>query len=66
MKAQIVVLNKDGFSPISPQTGDALKRVPGVQTVSPLNTSQAKVDGVSGKPFGSGIDPAHVRPGLGH
>ncbi len=58
MKAQIVVLNKDGFSPISPQTGDALKRVPGVQTVSPLNTSQAKVDGVSGKPFGSGIDPA--------
>jgi putative ABC transport system permease protein len=58
MKAQIVVLNKDGFSPISPQTGDALKRVPGVQTVSPLSTSQAKVDGVSGKPFGSGIDPA--------
>jgi putative ABC transport system permease protein len=58
MKAQIVVLNKDGFSPISPQTGDALKRVPGVRTVSPLNTSQAKVDGVSGKPFGSGIDPA--------
>ncbi len=58
MKAQIVVLNKDGFSPISPQTGDALKQVPGVQTVSPLNTSQAKVDGVSGKPFGSGIDPA--------
>ena len=58
MKAQIVVLNKDGFSPISPQTGDALKRVPGVETVSPLNTSQAEVDGVSGKPFGSGIDPA--------
>ena len=58
MKAQIVVLNKDGFSPISPQTGDALKQVPGVQTVSPLNTSQAKVDGVSGKPFGSGINPA--------
>jgi putative ABC transport system permease protein len=58
MKAEIVVLNKDGFSPISPETGDALKRVPGVETVSPLNTSQAKVDGVSGKPFGSGIDPA--------
>ena len=31
MKAQIVVLNKDGFSPISPETGDALKRVPGVR-----------------------------------
>jgi putative ABC transport system permease protein len=58
MKAQIVVINQDGFSPISPQTGDALKKVPGVQTVSPLNTSQLKADGVSGKPFGSGIDPA--------
>ena len=58
MKAQFVVQNKDGFSPISPETGDAMKRVPGVETVSPLNTSQAKVDGVSGKPFGTGIDPA--------
>jgi putative ABC transport system permease protein len=58
MKAQIVVLNQDGFSPISPQTGDALKKVPGVETVSPLNTSQLKADGVSGKPFGSGVDPA--------
>jgi putative ABC transport system permease protein len=58
MKAQFVVINKDGFSPISPQTGEAMKRVPGVETVSPLTTSQAEVDGVSGKPFGSGIDPA--------
>jgi putative ABC transport system permease protein len=58
MKAQIVVLNQDGFSPISPETGDALKKVPGVETVSPLNTSQMKADGVSGKPFGSGVDPA--------
>ena len=58
MKAQIVVMNQDGFSPISPQTGDALKKVPGVETVSPLNTSQLKADGVSGKPFGSGVDPA--------
>jgi putative ABC transport system permease protein len=58
MKAQIVVINQDGFSPISPQTGDALKKVPGVETVSPLNTSQLKADGVSGKPFGSGLDPA--------
>jgi putative ABC transport system permease protein len=57
MTAQIVVLNKDGFSPISPETGAAVKRVPGVETVSPLNTSQAKVEGVGGKPFGSGIDP---------
>ncbi len=58
MKAQFVVQNKDGFSPISPDTGAAVAQVPGVEAVSPLNTSQAKVRGVSGKPFGSGIDPA--------
>jgi putative ABC transport system permease protein len=57
MKAQFVVQNKDGFSNISPKTGDAMKQVPGVETVSPLNTSQAKVEGVGGKPFGSGVDP---------
>ncbi|MGH2979921.1 MAG: ABC transporter permease, partial [Solirubrobacterales bacterium] len=45
-------------SPISPRTGDAMKRVPGVDVVSPLTTSQVKVDGVGSKPFGSGIDPA--------
>ena len=57
MKAQFVVQNKDGFSNISPKTGAAMKQVPGVETVSPLNTSQAKVEGVGGKPFGSGVDP---------
>ena len=57
LKAQIVVQNKDGFTPISPETGTALKRVPGVEAVSPLKSSQAEVDGVSGKPFLSGIDP---------
>jgi len=58
MKAQFVVQNEDGYSPISPQTGAAMKRVRGVQTVSALNTSQAKIAGANGKPFGSGIDPA--------
>ena len=61
MKAEFVVQNKDGFLPISANTGDAMKQVPGVDVVSPLNTSQAKVDGAGGKPFGSGIDPATFR-----
>jgi putative ABC transport system permease protein len=58
MRAEFVVQSKEGFLPISPETGDAMRRLPGVKTVSPLNTSQAKVKGVGGKPFGSGIDPA--------
>jgi putative ABC transport system permease protein len=61
MRAEFVVQNKDGFLPISAKTGDAMKQVPGVDVVSPLNTSQAKVDGAGGKPFGSGIDPATFR-----
>jgi putative ABC transport system permease protein len=58
MKAQLVVLNKDGqFTPISDESAPAIRRVPGVEVVSPLNSSQAEIEGVGGKPFGSGIDP---------
>ena len=57
-KAQLVVLNNDGqFTPISDESVPAIRRVPGVGVVSPLNSSQAEIDGVGGKPFGSGIDP---------
>ena len=58
MKAELVVLNTDGqFTPISSESETPIRRVPGVEVVSPLRSSQAKVDGVGGKPFGSGIDP---------
>ena len=58
MRAELVVLNKDGqFTPISPESATAIRRVPGVEVVSPLKSSQAKIDGAGGKPFGSGIDP---------
>ena len=65
MKAQIVVQNQDGFSPISPQTGDALKKVPGVQTVSPLNTSQAEGGRGQRQAVRERDRPRHVRQGLG-
>jgi putative ABC transport system permease protein len=57
-KAELVVLNNDGqFTPISDESVPAIRQVPGVAVVSPLKSSQAKFGGVSGKPFGSGIDP---------
>ena len=57
-KAELVVLNNDGqFTPISPESAAAIRRVPGVGVVSELKSSQAKFDGVGGKPYGSGIDP---------
>jgi putative ABC transport system permease protein len=58
MRAELVVLNNDGqFTPISPESANAIRRVPGVEVVSPLKSSQAKIKGAGGKPFGSGIDP---------
>jgi putative ABC transport system permease protein len=58
MRAELVVLNNDGnFTPISPESAAAVRKVPGVEVVSELKSSQAKVKGAGGKPFGSGIDP---------
>jgi putative ABC transport system permease protein len=61
MKAQLVVVNNDGnFSPISPDSARAIAGVPGVAVVSPVKGPQAEVEGASGKPFGSGVDPRTV------
>ena len=57
-KAELVVLNNDGqFTPISPESAAAIRRVPGVDVVSELKSSQVEINGVGGKPYGSGIDP---------
>ena len=61
MKAQLVVVNNDGnFSPISEDSARAIERVPGVAVVSPVKGPEAEVEGASGKPFGSGVDPRTV------
>jgi putative ABC transport system permease protein len=49
-QGELVIQNSDGFSPISPGAAAAARRVPGVETVSTLRATQARVEGVSGKP----------------
>ena len=49
-QGELVIQNSDGFSPISPGAAAAARQVPGVQTVSTLRATQAKVEGASGKP----------------
>jgi putative ABC transport system permease protein len=50
-QGELVIQNSDGFSPISPRTAAAAARVPGVELVSSLRSTQAKViDGSGGKP----------------
>jgi putative ABC transport system permease protein len=59
MRAQLVLLNKDGnFTAISHESARAVGQVPGVDVVSALSSSQVKFGGVSGKPFGSGVEPS--------
>jgi putative ABC transport system permease protein len=53
----LVLVNKDGFSPIPAEAGRATARVPGVAAVSPINSSAGHVKGVSGNTTVMGIDP---------
>jgi putative ABC transport system permease protein len=57
-QGQLEIQNTNGFDPIPTAVGTAVRQIPGVQTVSTLQSTQVKVDGVGGKPRASGLDPA--------
>ena len=67
MKAELVVLNKDGqFTPISPESATAIQRVPGVEVVSPLKSLPGTGRRRRRQAVRERDRPAHLRPGLGH
>jgi putative ABC transport system permease protein len=55
-QGQLEIQNNDGYSPIPTAVAAAVSRVPGVQTVSSLRTTQVAVRG-GGKERISGLDP---------
>ena len=55
----LIVQNTNGFTPIAPQVGQAVSRVPGVKSVSPITFSTSRVRGVSGKTSVTGV-PANL------
>jgi putative ABC transport system permease protein len=57
-QGELEIQNTNGFDPIPKAVAATVRKVPGVQTVSTLQTTQIKVDGVGGKPRASGLDPA--------
>jgi putative ABC transport system permease protein len=57
-QGQLEIQNTNGFDPIPKAAAEAVRNVPGVQTVSTLQTTQIKIDGVGGKPRATGLDPA--------
>jgi putative ABC transport system permease protein len=53
----LVLTNKDGFSPIPADAGRAVAQVPGVAYMSPLKSSAGHARGVSGNTTVLGVDP---------
>ncbi|MCU0313058.1 MAG: ABC transporter permease [Solirubrobacteraceae bacterium] len=58
LKAPLVVQNSNGFSPFSPAVVPAIRRVDGVEAVSALGSSQARIRGIDGDQGVTGVDPA--------
>jgi putative ABC transport system permease protein len=59
-QGDIVVQNQDGFSPIPADVAQDVARVEGVDAVTTLDYSTAKVTGISGEKRISGVDPSTV------
>jgi putative ABC transport system permease protein len=57
---ELIVSNTDGFSDIPIRSADAVRGLPGVETVSPLRYTQGKVEAESGEGPLTLIDPATI------
>ena len=57
-QGELEIQNTNGFDPIPTAVAATVRKVPGVQTVSTLQATQVKIDGVGGKPRATGLDPA--------
>jgi putative ABC transport system permease protein len=60
VRADLVVVNQDGFSPIPVAVTPRLAAIPGVTTVSALRFAQGRVAGVPGETAVSRVDPRTV------
>jgi putative ABC transport system permease protein len=59
-EGDLVVQNQDGFSPIPADLADDVATVDGVDRVTTLGYSSAKVSGISGEERIAGVDPSTV------
>jgi putative ABC transport system permease protein len=57
-QGELEIQNTNGFDPIPKAIAATVRQVPNVQTVSTLQATQIKIDGVGGKPRATGLDPA--------
>ena len=59
-RSSLIVTHDDGFSPVPAAVGEALREVPGVDTVSPMRFDQANVKGGGDSVPATGVDPSTV------
>jgi putative ABC transport system permease protein len=57
-QGELEIQNTNGFDPIPKAVAATVRKVPGVETVSTLQATQIKIEGVGGKPRATGLDPA--------
>ena len=57
-QGELEIQNSNGYDPIPTAAAAAVRALRGVQTVSTLQATQVKIDGVGGKPRVTGLDPA--------
>ena len=59
-RSSLIVTHDDGFSPVPAAVGEALRQVPGVDTVSPMRFDQANVKGGGDSVPATGVEPSTV------
>ena len=59
-RSSLIVTHDDGFSPVPAAVGEALRDVPGVDTVSPMRFDQANVKGGGDSVPATGVEPSTV------
>src|SRR5215207_7614143 len=59
-RSSLIVTHDDGFSPVPSAVGEALRDVPGVDTVSPMRFDEANVKGGGDSVPASGVEPSTI------
>jgi putative ABC transport system permease protein len=57
-QGELEIQNTNGFDPVPSAVAASVRKIEGVQTVSTLQSTLVKIDGVGGKPRVTGLDPA--------
>ena len=58
LRGEVILQNQAGFGAFTPEAGEVVRQIAGVEAVSPIRGATTRVQGISGKEGLAGIDPA--------